>query len=542
MLFAALLAGHACAQGLAGAQGPAGAPAPAESPGARIYRHGILPSGQLLIGKREPSLQISGKDAACVNCHRRSGLGELEGRIRIPAVDRAHLFSPLAHVAAEDDASTVDTLHAERGAYTEETLARAIRDGVAAGGRPLNYLMPHYTLGDADMATLIEYLKVMTPIKSPGVSGAVLNFATILTPDADPAKRQGMLDVLNRYFTEKNAAVAAVNPLPHSPHGGMSGFKPRWQLHVWELAGPPAAWDQQLRTRLSREPVFAVISGLGGKTWAPVHRFCEQAALPCLFPNVDLPVAAEHDFYSLYFSPGVLLEAGLIAHRLMEDKASPEPRRVVQIFRKDDIGQPAANALSAGMPGERLVDRPLGGGDVQRQLSSALRDLDARDVLVLWLRPQDLAALSGITAAKSRVVISGLMGGLEHAPLPAPWRAVATMVYPFDLPAQRIVRTDYPLGWFKLNRIPVADERVQVDTWLACGLLSETLNHMSGTFIRDYLVERLEGMLEHQVVTGYYPRLSLGSEQRFASKGGYLVRFAESSGTRIAPASDWIVP
>jgi len=52
----------------------------------------------------------------------------------------------------------------------------------------------------------------------------------------------------------------------------------------------------------------------------------------------------------------------------------------------------------------------------------------------------------------------------------------------------------------------------------------------------------LEGMLEHQVVTGYYPRLSLGSEQRFASKGGYLVRFAESSGTRIAPASDWIVP
>jgi len=94
-------------------------------------------------------------------------------------------------------------------------------------GRPLNYLMPHYTLSDADMATLSVYLKVMTPIKSPGVSGTVLNFATIVTPNADPVKRQGMLDVLNRYFTQKNAAVAAINPLLHS--GGMSGFKHRSQ-------------------------------------------------------------------------------------------------------------------------------------------------------------------------------------------------------------------------------------------------------------------------------------------------------------------------
>jgi hypothetical protein len=60
MLFAALLAGHA------------GAQAPAESPGARIYRHGILPSGQLLIGKRAPNLQISGEDAACAMSHHRS--------------------------------------------------------------------------------------------------------------------------------------------------------------------------------------------------------------------------------------------------------------------------------------------------------------------------------------------------------------------------------------------------------------------------------------------------------------------------------------
>jgi hypothetical protein len=83
---------------------------------------------------------------------------------------------------------------------------------------------------------------------------------------------------------------------------------------------------------------------------------------------------------------------------------------------------------------------------------------------------------------------------------------------------------------------------VQVDTYLVCGLVSDTLNHMVDTFVRDYLIERIEGMLEHRVITGYYPRLALAPGQRFASKGGFLVRFAEPAGSRIVPDSDWIIP
>jgi hypothetical protein len=140
------------------------------------------------------------------------------------------------------------------------------------------------------------------------------------------------------------------------------------------------------------------------------------------------------------------------------------------------------------------------------------------------------------------VFISGLMGDLAQAPLPAAWRGVAQMAYPFDLPAKRTIRMDYPLGWFRIRQIPVVAEQVQSDTWLACGLLSETLNHMADSFIRDYLVERVEGMLEHRIITGYYPRLALAPNQRFASKGGYIVRFADAAGTRVVPDGDWLVP
>jgi len=117
-------------------------------------------------------------------------------------------------------------------------------------------------------------------------------------------------------------------------------------LHVWKLTGPANTWEPQLQEHLAAEPVFAVLSGIGGKTWAPVHRFCEQAELPCLFPNVELPVVAESDFHSLYFSRGVLLEAGLIAHQLQEQPHWSTVRRLVQVYRADDIGAAAATMLA----------------------------------------------------------------------------------------------------------------------------------------------------------------------------------------------------
>jgi hypothetical protein len=134
------------------------------------------------------------------------------------------------------------------------------------------------------------------------------------------------------------------------------------------------------------------------------------------------------------------------------------------------------------------------------------------------------------------------MGELEEAELSANWRPVARMAYPVDLPERRAIRVQYALGWMALHHLPISSERVQVDTYVTCSLVLETLTHLSGSFVPEYLVERIERMLEHQIVSGYYPRLALAPRERFASKGGFIVHFSDAAKPEVIPNTPWMIP
>jgi hypothetical protein len=523
---------------------------PVSVAGEHLYHQGQLASGQPLLGQRTGQPPLQGRDAACAQCHGRSGLGTVEGRIVVPPITGRFLFHPGERIAPQNpghaDATHLPPTPRDRAAYDEETLARVIREGIGADGRPLDYLMPRFDLDDASMRELTAYLRHLSSGRVPGVTDITIHFATIITPDADPVARDGMLKVIEQYFSDKNGFYQGGSdvPLPAGARGIRLRTRRQWQLHVWRLAGAPQTWQAQLDQHLRAEPVFAVISGLGGATWEPVHRFCERQAIPCLLPNADLPVVAPGDFYSVYFSQGVLLEAQLVAQRIGQpDAGQAASSRIVQVFREDDIGAAAAARLRQALPnGAVLVDRALGHADGPHELARALAQATRGDVVVLWLRGADLAALPTPTAAIPAVYVSGLMGGLEHAPLAPAWRSLARITYPYELPETRSLRMNYPLGWFHLHQIPVVAERVQVDTYVACSVLVDALASMLDEFVRDYLVERVEGMLDSRIINGYYTRLGLAPGQRFASKGGYLVRFVEPTGVKVAADGGWIVP
>jgi len=307
------------------------------------------------------------------------------------------------------------------------------------------------------------------------------------------------------------------------------------------LKGPPAAWRAQLEEKLAAEPVFAVIAGMAGRHWEPVHRFCEREKLPCLLPNVDVPVADETGFYSVYFSRGVLLEADLAARWLKANATRSGVQRVVQIYRRDDVGAQAAGEARAALRklGVPVLERPL--DDRPAAWREALALTSRGDGLVLWIRRNELALLPSQPPAASAIVMSGRMAGLEEAPLDEAWRAHTRMTFTYDLPARSEARMAPVRAWLASQNL-AGHERVAVDTYLACNALAEMLGQLLGTWSRDLLIERTEDMLGESINTAQYPRLGLAPGQRFASKGGYVVRFAAENGSDLVPEGDWTAP
>src|SRR5207302_1703357 len=128
------------------------------------------------------------------------------------------------------------------------------REGIDPDGRTLDYLMPRFALDDASMQLLIGYLRELSAHPAPGALTDILQFATVVTPDADPVKRDAMLEVLNHFFGNKNAYYRGADPPLQSERRIHFRVLRRWQLHVWELKGAPETWREQLEHDLRLEP------------------------------------------------------------------------------------------------------------------------------------------------------------------------------------------------------------------------------------------------------------------------------------------------
>jgi hypothetical protein len=284
-----------------------------------------------------------------------------------------------------------------------------------------------------------------------------------------------------------------------------------WVLDVWELEGAPDRWGAQLEAHYRRQPVFALVSGIGDLSWQPMHDFSERFRVPCILPLTSLPGKAASTFYTVYFSRGMALEADALASHLGAGAG-----KVIQVFRRDDPASlAAASAFRAALPGAgtRLEDRELAGAQ-WRTLAGA----DA--VLVLWLGERDLRDVPAHALARNRPTwLSATL--LDGAAAPAGKQV--GMTYPWELPDVRGPRVRRSADWLRAKDLGGDQVQIQVNTHFAITMVGEALAHLMDSFSRDYFVETIEHNLTTTVLSSFYPPLTLGPDQRFASKGVYLV-------------------
>lgn len=532
-------------------RGPVSAP-PSEATasqvdsGRRMYMEGLLPSGERMTGIVQGDIPLAGEQVICGRCHRRSGIGAPEGQNVAPPVVADILYQPMRLPTSKPPLAPE-----LRPAYTHETLKRAIREGIGANGQPLGPLMPRYPLSDAQLDTLIGYLDSLESSPAPGVTEQDIHFATVVAGAVDPGARKAFLDVFQTYFDQKNRETRhETYRAAHAPWHEAWTMKPyrKWVLHVWELAGPPEDWDEQIEARYAAHPVFAVISGLAAGPWAPIHHFCESRQVPCILPVTDLPVVDEADFYSIYYNRGMALEADAIAEHLKGDADAPRP--VFQVYPLGDArAKGAADSLRRRLEASEmgLTDLPLeGAGD--EAFWQGLAERSAGATAVLWLSSEGLGGLLGHwrpsdSMGPERIYLSTSLYGTDPGTLPADLWPRVFLVHPSELPSRLPQQLARSAGWLKARKIFQPQwQQLQANAFLALKMAGEATMRIRGFYNRDYFIERIEHMAENALYTSVYPRVSLAPGQRFLSRGAYIAQFQPGASGELAAVSEWLLP
>ena len=522
--------------------------------GEKMYREGILPSGKPMQGMMQGDIPVEGDKFTCSNCHQRSGFGGLEGTVRTLPIDGARLYSPMSTFKGMPlKKQAVAQKEAEgyyRPAYTDETLAKAMRTGEDPTGKQIFKTMPTYFLNDNDMAILVYYLKHLSTGREPGVTDTGLKFATVITDEVAKEDREAMLGPLQNFISNWRISKDMefmVKKEAFIQEGTSTGEK-KLSLDVWELKGPEESWRAQLEEYYKKAPVFALLGGITTKEWAPIHQFCEDHEIPAVFPITNFPVISETSWYTLYLSKGFFQEGEAAARYLNTREDLLKDMSIVQVFRKDRAGLALSKAFQETWLG-LLRKAPENVSLEQGQTLNAdfwkkLAEKHKRAVVLMWLDANDFPDLDRLAKDHSNPEIifasTSLLGKRMYA-LPDKARGSVYLTYPYTLPQNAGNYKPQMEAMLKNSGGSNANQFIEYKILSLRMVVNGPIARMRNYIYREFFFEIMDDLTDLSIVPAPYPRLSFGAGQRYASKGCYIVQVGEGPQPGLVSRSEWVI-
>jgi hypothetical protein len=523
--------------------------------GERMYRDGLLPSGEPMRAFVQQDVEVDGTMFSCESCHVRSGMGSIEGTVITLPTNATWLYKPL--VGAEMSPRSQERIPARldpppfRPAYTDKALARALRLGRDPNGRVLDYVMPRYVLNSSDMEVMVHYLKNLWAESSPGVDETTLSFATVVSDEVSAEERQAMVQTLTAHITDHNSQTRhEERRAKGGPFYKEEKYVPyrRFSLAVWELKGAPETWTTQLEKYYREGPVFALLGGITTGEWAPIHEFSERNRIPCLLPVTDYPVISESDWYTLYFSKGYYQEGETAARFIRRSPDLSRDVAVAQVYRATRQGR----ELAEGFNQTRLRMRLPVAEDIEleddtvidRAFWRKLVNEHANAVLVLWLGADDLSTVDELAAVEPRppaLFISSTTIGESLFSLPGQVRDFTFITHPTSFSEDETRSRLATERWLQAKGLPITNFETQAKMYFLGWMLSGMVKMMRDDFYRDYFFDLIDMMRDQYYSIAVYPRLSFGPGQRYASKGCYVVQLTQGPEPTLEKRSNWVV-
>ncbi len=492
------------------------------SEGRLLFLRGVSASGAPLRGfLGEDRIELTGRAAACANCHHYSGQGTKEGGVAAPDITARSLFRP-----------RTGGPEVARPAYDDERLAAVLTRGITPTGRHLSIAMPRFNLSKEELRSMLAWLHVLGEAPVPGVTsdtirvGAALPLSGPLTPVGEDVR-----DVLRAAFADINA------------RGGL--YRRRLELVAEDEHHHDAA-ERLLDTGVltwmgSRLPDAAGVGSRLALEGVPV-------LVPFGFPEAPTE-ATEVPTFVLYPDLGLQARAAVqyLAGADGDGGGGPgggsrQPPRLMLVHARDEPGaQWGRGALAEAE--RRELPKPeehvfAAGGFAPDRVIELLGHGRLSAVLFHGTRHELLALLDALEAAGKEVpvVTSSLLAGSPTDAESTGWDR-ATFIAPTLLGSQLQSSGREFIAFLERHQLRPRHLAFQMSAYAAARLLEESLKRTGAAVSREGLVAAFESLREFD--TRVTPPVTFAGGRHVGIRGAYVVRWSRER-REFVPVSPWV--